>query len=168
MGRLFFAGGVLGTMIAFVAALPVAAADKPVMPPGMTPEVMKMMSTPGEAHPKGLPSGLTTVGGCIPAMGYHYVKRTNWPLGPIYGYYKGKAVFTEIMPSRAQLETGFNIDNALKPLPGYTIDHVDVWYEKNGHPGMPIPHYDIHAWYIPHAAHMTFCKNTSGKRPTFV
>jgi hypothetical protein len=33
---------------------------------------------------------------------------------------------------------------------------------------MAMPHYDIHAWYIPHTAHMTFCKNLTGKRPSFV
>ncbi len=37
-----------------------------------------------------------------------------------------------------------NLDGVLKPLPGYTIDHVDIWFEPHGHPGMPIPHYDIH------------------------
>ena len=141
---------------------------RPAMPPGMTPEIMKMMDTPLKGKQHGLPSDVTPAAGCIPSMGYHYVNSKNWPFGPIYGYYNGKPVFTEIMPSKKAFDAGMNLDNALKPLPGYKIDHVDIWYETNGHPGYPSPHYDIHAWYIPHSQHMTFCKNVSGKRPVFV
>ena len=150
---------------------PAAAQDTPMkMPPGMTPEVMNMMMKPGPAHPKGLPADVIPVAGCIPAMGYHYVNQKNWPTGPIYGYYNGKPVFTEVMLTKAAFESkaGVNMDEILKPLPGYHINHVDIWYEPNGHPGMTVPHYDIHAWYISHAEHMTFCKNASGKRPAFV
>jgi hypothetical protein len=45
----------------------------------------------------------------------------------------------------------------LRPLPGYTIDHVDVEYVPYGHAGYPIPHYDLHAYYVPHAVHEAFC-----------
>lgn len=152
----------------FAGTVPAATQDKPAMPPGMTPEIMKMMETPLKAKPHGLPAGVTPVGGCIPAMGYHYVKSSQWPAGPIYGYYDGKPVFTEIMPSKKEFDAGLNLDDKLKPLPGYKIDHVDIWYEPVGHPGYTQPHYDIHAWYVPHAQHMTYCKNTSGKRPVFV
>ena len=138
------------------------------MPPGMTPQIMKMMNTPLKAKPKGLPSDVGPVGGCIPAMGYHYVNSKKWPFGPIYGYYEGKPVFTEIMPSKKQFDSGMNVDDMLKPLPGYRIDHVDIWYETSGHPGYLTPHYDIHAWYVPHAEHMKYCGNKSGKRPAFV
>jgi hypothetical protein len=156
-------------LLAAFAIAPASAQTKPPMPPGMTPEIMKMMNTPLKVHPTNLPKGLGPVGGCIPAMGYHYVASKNWPLGPIYGYYEGKPVFTEIMPTKKQFEAGFDLNEQLKPLPGYAIDHVDIWFEPNGHPGMEgIPHYDIHAWYVPHAKHMTFCKNVSGKRPVFV
>ena len=138
------------------------------MPPGMTPELMKMMMAPGPAHPKGIPAGVGPVSGCIPSMGYHYVRKADWPQGPIYGWYNGKLTFTEIMPTKKQFEQGFDINEALKPLPGQAIDHVDVWYEPHGHPGMTIPHYDIHAWYVPHSEHMKYCNNKSGKRPSFV
>ena len=122
---------------------------------------------PGKANPPGLRSGLVPWTGCIPAMGYHYVRPQDKPFGPIYGYYNGKPVFTEIMISSAKLNSGTSWDDQLKPLPGYTINHVDIWWEPHGHPGYLVPHYDIHAWYIPHAAHMTFCGNTSGKKPPF-
>jgi hypothetical protein len=137
------------------------------LPPGMTPAMLQMMMKPGPAHPAGLPVDVAPVAGCIPSMGFHYARGKDWPMGPIYGWYKGKPVFTEVMPSKEQFDNGFDINN-IKPLPGYTINHVDIWYEPHGHPGMTMAHYDIHAWYIPHAEHMTFCGNTSGKRPAFV
>jgi hypothetical protein len=137
------------------------------MPPGMTPETMRMMMTPGEMNPKGLPAGLTPQSGCVPTMGYHYAKASDYPFGPIYGYYGGKAIFTEFMPTVKQFADGFNVDE-IKPLPGYKIDHIDIWFEKNGHPGLPVPHYDIHAWYVPHSEHMTFCNNPSGTRPPWL
>lgn len=137
------------------------------MPPGMTPEIMKMLMTLGEKDPIGLPPGLTPQSGCVPTMGYHYAKDADSPFGPIYGYYNGKPVFTEYMPTVQQFNEGFNLDEIV-PLPGYKIDHVDIWYEKNGHKGLMQPHYDIHAWYVPHAEHMLFCNNTSGKRPPFL
>jgi hypothetical protein len=163
------------TLAAFLFALlaltiaPTTAQDQGAMPPGMTPAIMKMMMEPGPAHPKGLPAGVVPVAGCIPSMGYHYAAAKNWPTGPIYGYYKGKPVFTEVMLTQAAFAStaGVNMDAILKPLPGYTINHVDIWFEPHGHPGMTTPHYDIHAWYVPHSEHMTFC-NPGGKRPAFV
>jgi hypothetical protein len=152
---------------AAASAAPMAMPAAPKMPPGMTPAIMQMMMKPGPLQPAGIPKGMVPVAGCIPSMGYHYVKPSDWPMGPIYGWYGGKPVFTEVMPSKAQFEKGFDLNN-IKALPGYTIDHIDIWYEPNGHPGMPAPHYDIHAWYIPHDKHMTFCGNKSGLRPAFV
>lgn len=155
-----------------MAAVPVFAQDmkmprgaKP--PPGMTPALLQMMTKPGPAHPDGLPKDVVPVAGCIPSMAYHYARPKDWPMGPIYGWYEGKPVFTEVMPSKAQFEAGFDVNN-IKPLSGYTIDHIDIWYEPHGHPGMAVPHYDIHAWYVPHSEHMTFCGNKSGKRPAFI
>ena len=138
------------------------------LPPGLTPAIMKMMMTLPKGHPASMPAGTVPFSGCIPTMGYHYAKPGNFPFGPIYGYYNGKATFTEIMVNKSFFDQGKSWDEVLKPLPGYKIDHVDIWYESHGHPGYAIPHYDIHAWYIPHSAHMTFCGNTGGKRPAFL
>jgi hypothetical protein len=158
----------LGVALAF--ALPAVATAQPhgPLPPGMTPQIMKMMMTPGPSHAKGMPADAKPWAGCIPGMGYHYVKPSNIPFGPIYGWYGGKPVFTEIMVGKKDFDRGGDWNNQLKPLPGYHIDHVDIWFEPHGHPGYGAPHYDVHAWYIPHAEHMTFCGNTSGKRPSFV
>ena len=34
------------------------------------------------------------------------------------------------------------------------IDHVDINWEAHGHHGFPVPHYDIHLYFVPHAEHM--------------
>jgi hypothetical protein len=145
-----------------------AAAPPAKLPPGLTPALMKMMMTPLKVQPAAMPKGTVPFAGCIPTMGYHYANPKNFPFGPIYGYYNGKATFTEVMVDQKMFAQGKSWDELLKPLPGYTIDHVDIWYESHGHPGYTIPHYDIHAWYIPHSAHMTFCGNKSGKKPAFL
>ena len=138
------------------------------LPPGMTEATMKMMMTPGPAHAAGIPADLKPFFGCIPTMGYHYSDPKVWPFGPIYGWYDGKPIFTEIMIDATMFAKGMSWDQELRPLPGYHIDHVDIWYEAHGHPGYPKPHYDIHAWYIPHEQHMKFCDNPSGKRPSWM
>lgn len=143
------------------------AADKPALPPGMTPAMMHSMMTPLSGHPAVIPADAKAWFGCIPTMGYHYINPKNIPRGPLYGFYQGKATFTELMLTNAELlHSDWN--DQLKPLPGYTIDHVDVWYEPHGHPGYEVPHFDIHAWYVPHAVHMKYCGNASGKRPSFL
>lgn len=138
------------------------------LPNGLTPSILKMMMTPLKGHPAAMPAGTVAYDGCIPAMGYHYADPKNWPLGPVYGYYNGKAVFTEAMIDQRDFDRGRNFDELLKPLPGYHIDHVDIWFERFGHPGYTIPHYDIHAWYIPRSQYMYFCGNKSGKKPAFL
>jgi hypothetical protein len=171
---LYFSRAIRSALVAMVMAATASsvaiAQDTPPMkmPPGMTPAIMKMMMTPGQPHPAGLPAGVVPVMGCIPSMGYHYAKAKDQPFGPFYGYYNGKPVFTEIMVSGTQFAKGGSWDEQLKPLPGYSINHVDIWWEPHGHPGYLVPHYDIHAWYVPHAEHMKYCGNTSGKKPAFL
>ena len=160
--------GICFAILLTVVSPSAAWAQPKALPPGMTPAIMKMMMTPGPPHPRGIPKDAKPWFGCIPSMGYHYVRDADKPFGPIYGYYKGKPVFTEIMVNRAFLSSGKSWDEQLKPLTGYHIDHVDVWYEPNGHPGYQVPHYDIHAWYVPHSEHMYYCNNTSGKKPAFL
>lgn len=156
--------------IAVILACLAAGAAALAQPKGMGPSTdeMKWMGMTGPKHPAGMPAGVQPVLGCIPTMGYHYAKPKDMPFGPIYGWYDGKITFTEIMVDEKLFNKGLSWSEQLKPLPGYTIDHVDFWFEPHGHPGYPIPHYDIHAWYIPHAEHMTMCGNKSGKRPAWL
>jgi len=138
------------------------------LPFGLTPEAIKTVMTPLKGHPAAMPPDTVPFEGCVPSMGYHYAKPGDAPFGPFYGYYNGRAVFTEVMVDKNVFLHGKSWDDLLKPLPGYAIDHVDIWYERFGHPGYRHPHYDIHAWYVPHRVHMKFCGNTSGKRPPYL
>ncbi len=61
------AGALLGS-----AARADTAATTPPLPPGMTPAVYKMIMTPGQPHPPGLPADVVPQLGCIPTMGFHY------------------------------------------------------------------------------------------------
>lgn len=138
----------------------------PPLPPGVTPAMFKMMMTPaGPMHPAGMPPGFQPLHGCIPTMGYHYWNPKIGLTGPLYGWYKGKLTFTEWMPTPKQLKATM-FDDILRPLPGYKLDHVDIWPTR-GHPSMMFPHYDIHAWYVSHDEHMKYC-NPSGKHPAFM
>jgi hypothetical protein len=132
-----------GVALAALALATIAAA--PQLPP--QPKV----------HPQGIPADAMLVSPCVATMGYHWAALKNLPLGPIYGVMDGKPVFTEIMVDQKLFASGKSWDDQLKPLPGYHIDHVDIDFEPYGHPGYPIPHYDIHAYYVPHAIHMKFC-----------
>ncbi len=138
------------------------------LPFGLTPAAIKTIMTPLKGHPAAMPAGTVPFEGCVPAMGYHYARPQDVPFGPFYGYYHGKAVFTEVMIEKRDFERGHSWSELLKPLPDYAIDHIDIWFEPFGHPGYRIPHYDVHAWYVPHNVHMKFCGNVSGKRPPYL
>lgn len=157
-----------GVLLLLFLTSPSLSADQAKLPPGMTPAIYKTMMTSGPPNPAGLPAGVKPFGGCIPTMGYHYANPKDWPFGPIYGWYKGKPTFVEVMIDAKMFQSGKSWSEVLKPLPGYNIDHVDIWYEAHGHPGFPIPHYDVHAWFIPSSQYMYFCNNTSGKKPAFL
>jgi hypothetical protein len=109
-------------------------------------------------HPAGIPADAVLLSPCIATMGEHWASPKDLPLGPIYGVWQGKPVFTEIMISVKQLQQGFSYAD-IHALPGYTIDHIDFKYEPNGHPGFPVPHYDLHAYYVTPAVQATICPN---------
>ncbi|GAC1511057.1 MAG: hypothetical protein NVS1B6_17710 [Steroidobacteraceae bacterium] len=111
-----------------------------------------------KVRPAGMPAGAVMVSPCIAQMGEHWGVLKTMPLGPIYGTWHGKVIFSEIMVTKAQLDKGFSYYN-LRPLPGQTINHVDLEYHPKGHPGLMVPHYDIHAYYIPHEAEKSICPN---------
>lgn len=139
-----FVGSLLAAVLAG-AGIPAAADDAMPLPP--QPKV----------RPAGMPANYTLVSPCVAGMGEHWVNLSDVS-SPIYGTYQGKAIFTEIMVPLAKLQQGFSYAN-LQPLPGYTIDHVDFKFEPNGHMGMPIPHYDLHAYYVSAAVQAAICPN---------
>lgn len=112
-----------------------------------------------KVRPAGLPAGVMMISPCVATMGEHWASPKNLPFGPIYGTYQGKVVFTEVMIDKKDFAKGMGWSNVLRPLPGHAIDHVEIWYEPNGHEGYPVPHYDLHAFYVPHAVNMAFCPN---------
>jgi hypothetical protein len=112
-----------------------------------------------KVRPAGIPADALRVSPCIQGMGEHWANPKNLPFGPIYGVYAGKPVFSEIMIDKKAFAAGTSYVDALKPLPGYAIDHVDVEYVPYGHAGYPIPHYDIHAYYVAHSIHVAYCPN---------
>ncbi len=114
-------------------------------------------AAPAAAIPAGLPAGVQQLSPCIPGMGEHWGNPKDLPLGPIYGVYEGKVVFTEIMIDQKAFAAGSSWSEQLKPLAGQTIDHVDIDFEPHGHPGYPVPHYDVHAYFVPHSVHMAYC-----------
>ncbi len=99
-----------------------------------------------KVRPAGMPAGYVMVSPCIRQMGEHWANPSNL-MAPIYGTWKGKIIFSEIMIPLKTLQSGMNYPD-LGPLPGHTIDHVALGWEPKGHEGMPVPHYDIHAYYI--------------------
>ncbi|MGZ3498534.1 MAG: hypothetical protein ACXWNK_11790 [Vulcanimicrobiaceae bacterium] len=111
------------------------------------------------ARPVWAPAGALLVSPCVAGMGSHWANPKDLPLGPIYGEYQGKAVFSEVMIDQKAFAQGKSWEQQLKPLPGYKIDHVDIDLVPYGHAGYPIPHYDIHAYYVPHEIHAKFCPN---------
>jgi hypothetical protein len=111
-----------------------------------------------KVHPAGIPKDAIMVSPCIAGMGEHWANPKNLPVGPIYGTWEGKPVFTEIMVTVKQLEQGFAYAN-LRALPGYTIDHIDFRFEPHGHEGLPVPHYDLHAYYVSPAVQKMICPN---------
>lgn len=110
--------------------------------------------------PAGIPKGSMLLSPCISGMGEHWGALKDLPVGPIYGVYRGKVVFSEVMLKQDDFAAGKSYTDVLHALPGHSIDHVDIEFEPKGHEGFPIPHYDIHAYYVPHADHVKFCPSS--------
>ncbi len=142
------------SLLVFVFAFAAAATSTAIAAP---PAADMQLPPQPNVRPAGIPAGYVMVSPCVRTMGAHWANPKNLQ-APIYGSYGGKVVFSEIMVPKAQFDRGFNYTD-LRALPGHTVDHVDIEYHPHGHEGMPIPHYDIHAYYVSHATHMKYCPN---------
>ena len=138
------------TLVLMLASSGATALAAPAMPP-LPPQP--------KVRPAGIPADALLVSPCVKAMGEHWANPKNLPFGPIYGVYDGKPVFSEVMIDKKAFAAGKSYLEVLKPLPGYAIDHVDIEYVPYGHAGYPIPHYDVHAYYVAHAVHEKYCPN---------
>lgn len=146
-------------LFAFSVALATTCAGAAAPPGGGMPPLPPQP----KVRPAGIPPAFVMVSPCVRGMGEHWADLTTVMLpggamGPIYGSYNGKAIFSEVMVPVATFQKGFNY-RGLSALPGYTIDHVDIEYHPHGHEGMPIAHYDVHAYYVSHAGHLSMCPN---------
>jgi hypothetical protein len=93
------------------------------------------------------------------------VRKTEWPLGPILGYDdRGNLIFLEYMIAQDDFQKGISWEN-LPGITGKTVNHVDVSFMPEGHPGLEKPHYDIHMYFISHEAESRLCP--SGFKPKF-
>ncbi len=120
-----------------------------------TPEQMKVMAE--RAAQLGLPEGVIQLTPCVPTMGEHWADPKKMPLGPIYGVMGDQVTFVELMPAQADFAEGTSWHEVLVPPSGQTIHHVDFDYLPQGHEGYEVPHYDLHAYFVPHDEHMAFC-----------
>lgn len=144
-------------VLAFAAAVTLTSAIAASPPSGQMPPLPPQP----KVRPAGIPDSFVMVSPCVQGMGEHWLDPKNAMLpsgimGPIYGSYNGKAVFSEIMVPVTSFQKGFNY-RELTALPGYTINHIDVEYHPHGHEGFTMPHYDIHAYYVSHAEHLKWC-----------
>lgn len=137
-------------VFAFAATAMVARAAEPAAPPAM------QLPPQPATRPLGIPADALLVSPCVAAMGEHWMAMKNAPMGPIYGVWQGKPIFSEIMVPLSELQKGYSYAN-LQALPGYSIDHIDFAFEPTGHPGMPVPHYDLHAYYVSAAEQAKIC-----------
>ncbi|WCK52542.1 hypothetical protein PP175_13955 [Aneurinibacillus sp. Ricciae_BoGa-3] len=98
-----------------------------------------------------LPKGVVKLGPAVPQMGEHWANPKNMPLGPIFGIYNGKLVFLEVMPDKELNKTVHDIPGTDGlPIPN-KVDHFDIDWNPHGHEGDPVPHYDIHEYFISRA-----------------
>lgn len=132
-----------------------ANADGECAPPMPSAEELAVMAE--RAAQLGLPQGVIQLSPCEPGMGEHWADPRDMPFGPIYGVVGDEVVFVEVMPSQEAFGAGESWTETLVPLPGYAIDHVDIEFVPNGHPGYEIPHYDIHAYFTSHETHLDYC-----------
>lgn len=118
-----------------------------------------------------LPEGVINVDGPqdvyapgIPGMGAHWARLEDLPLGPIYGIEKGKLVFIEQMVSQADFNNGVShVDiPGMRGLPSPAVNHANIEFVPNGHPGFEIPHYDLHQYFVTPEERATFSPAEDG------
>ncbi|BBH21909.1 hypothetical protein Back11_32540 [Paenibacillus baekrokdamisoli] len=105
-----------------------------------------------EVYVLALPEGTIKISGSVPAMGEHWSnpQAGDLPTGPIFGVHDGKLVFLEYMVAQDDFIKGVNHTNiaGMKGVPSPPVVQVDIEFQKDGHEGFEVPHFDIHAYFI--------------------
>jgi hypothetical protein len=99
-----------------------------------------------------LPKDAIKLSETVPAMGEHWANPSDMPVGPIYLVYKGDVIGLEFMVNNSLME------NVTSPTENYMeiaglpvntrVDHMDIEFMPQGHPGYTVPHYDVHLYFI--------------------
>ncbi|WP_438346978.1 hypothetical protein ACP8HI_14690 [Paenibacillus sp. FA6] len=105
-----------------------------------------------EVYVLALPEGTIQITESVPSMGGHWSnpQEGDLPTGPIYGVHDGKLVFLEYMIAQDDFIKGVNHTNVagMKGVPSPAVVQMDIEFQKLGHEGFEVPHYDIHAYFI--------------------
>ncbi len=161
-GRRGFLGGVITALLSVLAVRRTAADEGPG--PGGAPsgaaatwkyrwrEALKSPN-PGP-RPKELPADFVPVGDHQKSKTHHWVRAKDWPLGPTIQSQDGEIISVEFRIAKIDFCRGFSWALAYpQELRERRIDHIDVEPTSVGHPGFEAPHYEIHAYFVPHSAH---------------
>lgn len=159
-GRRGFLAGVLGAALAGRGVPEVAADQKHgAAPSGVAATWQyrwseRLRSPNPAARPQGLPEDFVPIGDHQKYKTQHWVKPKDWPVGPTIQSREGEVVSVEFRIAKRDFERGFSwglvYPEALRHLP---VDHVDIDMVGAGHFGFEIPHYEVHAYFVPHSAH---------------
>ena len=100
-----------------------------------------------------LPKDAVKLSESVTAMGEHWARPQDMPVGPIYLVYKGKVIGIEFMVSQELMKNMTTPDEGtfleLAGLPVNTyVDHMDIEFMPHGHPSYEVPHYDVHLYFI--------------------
>jgi hypothetical protein len=95
------------------------------------------------------PPNIVQVSPSVPMMGEHWADPATLPLGPIYCVHEGKIICLEYMISQEDFAAGISWDNLAGRTDLPSIDHISIGFQANGHEGFPVPHYDMHIFFIP-------------------
>ncbi len=95
-----------------------------------------------------VPEGTIQLSGVVPAMGEHWGKAADMPVGPIYCVHQGRIVCLEFMLSQEDFAAGksWPVLTGMEGLP--PVIHTSIAFEPEGHEGYEIPHYDIHMYFL--------------------
>jgi plastocyanin len=105
-----------------------------------------------------LPEGAIQLSPTVPGMGEHWaVMGPQGPQLPIYGVYKGQLAFYEyLMPQQEFIAGKSYIDIPATSVPAPTVKHFDMEFLTEGLPGIEIPLYAFHHYFVTHEEHLMF------------
>lgn len=110
---------------------------------------VRTISNPVSTEEITIPKDAVIVSQCSNTQGTVYMRPNDIPNGPLYMVNKGKVIGLEYMVNKDQLIAGHRLDNLL----GFNmkVDHINVYYEPEGHAGNIMPHFHIDYYTVSRA-----------------